>query len=61
MLKFVKKLFKKNTIKITIIFENNGDAKFEKAFAVMLETINRLNEIYNDKLNENEKTIGNHN
>jgi hypothetical protein len=42
MLKFVKKLFKKNTIKITIIFENNGDAKFEKAFAVMLETINEI-------------------
>jgi hypothetical protein len=46
MLKFVKKLFKKNTIKITIIFANNGDAEFEKAFAVMLETLNRLNEIY---------------
>ena len=46
MLKFVKKLFKKNTIKITIIFANNGDAKFDKAFAVILETVNRLNEIY---------------
>ena len=46
MLKFVKKLFKKNTVKITIIFANNNDAKFEKAFAVILETVNRINEIY---------------
>jgi len=46
MLKFVKKLFKKNTVKITIIFANNDDAKFEKAFAVILETVNRLDKIY---------------
>jgi len=48
MLKFVKKLFKKNTIKITIIFANNGDAEFEKAFAVILETINQLDKIYKE-------------
>lgn len=46
MLKFLQKIFKRNTIKITIIFKNNDDVKFERAFKVMQKTMQELDKIY---------------
>lgn len=46
MLKFLKKIFKRNTIKITIIFKNNDDVKFEKAIQVMQKAMQELDKIY---------------
>lgn len=46
MLKFLQKIFKRNTIKITIIFKNNDDVKFERAFKVMQKAMQKLDKIY---------------
>ena len=48
MLKFLQKIFKRNTIKITIIFANNDDVKFEKAFKAMQKTIAEVDKIYHN-------------
>ena len=46
MLKFLQKIFKRNTIKITIIFANNDDVKFKKGFKVMRKAMQELDKIY---------------
>lgn len=48
MLKLLQKIFKRNTIKITTIFKNNDDVKFEKAFEVMQKTIAEVDKIYHN-------------